>query len=236
MNERTSFIPKCKQSLRNEACVRRSSFVAADRVREDAAITAQVLALPEWQQARTVFAYVSLPKEVSTVALIKTAWQQGKHVVFPRMDTDTKRLMWYERAPHLDYEQLACQDDLAPAGFKRSAFGIWEPVIHDDAPIDVGQGYPEIPGARPFGGIAAYNPVSNPQQLALVPGLVYDQQGYRLGYGAGCYDRFLSIFPGFSVGVVHSPNCIDSLDSEQCLTNRDLPVRCVVCNEHVIRP
>ncbi|WP_028264063.1 5-formyltetrahydrofolate cyclo-ligase [Atopobium fossor] len=236
MNERTSFIPMCKKSLRTQAHERRSSFLAADRMQEDAAITAQVLALPEWQQAQTVFAYVSLPEEVSTVALIEAAWNQGKDVVFPRMDPQTKRLLWYIIAPQSNYVQLAAVDEFASIGFERSAFGVWEPMISPTAQIHVGQGYPQVPGARPIQGHAAYNSVTEPSQLALIPGLVYDHMGFRLGYGAGCYDRFLSIFPGFSVGVVHSPNFIDNLDSEHCLTNRDLPVRCVVCNKHVIRP
>lgn len=40
-------------------------------------------------------------------------------------------------------------------------------------------------------------PIVQPEQVELVltPGLAYDQQGYRLGYGGGFYDRFLSKVP-----------------------------------------
>lgn len=38
-------------------------------------------------------------------------------------------------------------------------------------------------------------------QLTLVPGLAFDLQGWRLGYGGGFYDRFLAHFHGVSAGI-----------------------------------
>lgn len=43
--------------------------------------------------------------------------------------------------------------------------------------------------------------------LCIVPGLSFDAEGYRLGYGKGYYDRFLSKFSGDTVGLCYS-NCI----------------------------
>ena len=40
--------------------------------------------------------------------------------------------------------------------------------------------------------------------LCLVPGLSFDLQGYRLGFGKGYYDRFLSDFGGTTVGICYS--------------------------------
>ena len=40
--------------------------------------------------------------------------------------------------------------------------------------------------------------------LCLVPGLVFDAEGYRIGYGAGYYDNFLADYPGLKVGLVRS--------------------------------
>ena len=52
-------------------------------------------------------------------------------------------------------------------------------------------------------------PVYDPENdagsaICFVPGLVYDKAGFRVGYGKGFYDRFLSRFKGSSVGVVYS--------------------------------
>lgn len=40
--------------------------------------------------------------------------------------------------------------------------------------------------------------------LCIVPGLSFDAQGYRLGYGKGFYDRFLANFGGVAVGLCYS--------------------------------
>ena len=53
------------------------------------------------------------------------------------------------------------------------------------------------------------NPIYDPETdlgsaICVVPGLVYDKAGYRLGYGKGFYDRYLSHFSGCTLGVVYS--------------------------------
>lgn len=62
-------------------------------------------------------------------------------------------------------------------------------------------GYPEPQlgeGALPLA------PEDMAGSVCLVPGLVFDACGYRVGYGAGFFDNFLAYFPGTSVGLVPS--------------------------------
>ena len=66
-----------------------------------------------------------------------------------------------------------------------------------------------VPGAYGIREPAADAPLYDPETVrgsavCFVPGLVYDKAGYRLGYGKGFYDRYLSSFTGCSIGVVYS--------------------------------
>lgn len=55
---------------------------------------------------------------------------------------------------------------------------------------------------EPKKGLEEYVPTT--LSLCVVPAIVFDKEGYRIGYGKGFYDRFLSAFPGVKVGLVYS--------------------------------
>lgn len=57
--------------------------------------------------------------------------------------------------------------------------------------------------------------------LVIVPGLVFDERGYRIGYGGGYYDRFLSREPHHpTIGLCFDFQLISRLEEEP----HDLPV------------
>ena len=89
-------------------------------------------------------------------------------------------------------------------GLVVSSFGVEEPPADPSHEIDPGQ--------------AAH-------ALVIVPGMEFDRAGYRLGYGGGFYDVFLSSFSGTSVGL-----CRSIFLSTEPLQHdeHDLPVNIVV--------
>ena len=64
--------------------------------------------------------------------------------------------------------------------------------------------------------------------VALVPGLAFDERGYRLGYGGGFYDTLLSDFAGASVGLCRQAQFVKSLEELGVIGEFDLPVDIVI--------
>lgn len=66
--------------------------------------------------------------------------------------------------------------------------------------------------------------------MVLVPGLVYDREGFRLGFGKGYYDRFLTDYDGLTVGVCYS-RCIEEKLPRGFY---DRPIKLVVTEKYTI--
>ena len=47
--------------------------------------------------------------------------------------------------------------------------------------------------------------------LCIIPALAFDKRGYRIGYGKGYYDRYLSRFDCIRAGVIYSELIADNL-------------------------
>lgn len=45
--------------------------------------------------------------------------------------------------------------------------------------------------------------------ICIIPAVVFDKSGYRIGYGKGYYDRFLNKFSGAQIGLIYS-SCIEN--------------------------
>jgi len=67
--------------------------------------------------------------------------------------------------------------------------------------------------------------------LVLVPGIVFDMEGHRIGYGFGYYDKFLrKVHKAIKVGLAFDFQVVDKLAHEE----HDVPVDFVVTEKRII--
>jgi len=65
---------------------------------------------------------------------------------------------------------------------------------------------------------------TGPIDLFIIPGLAFDKLHYRLGYGVGYYDNFLSSQPGYKIGVCYPFQLVEQLPAE----DHDIPMDTVI--------
>ena len=183
---------KCFRTIRKELGEER-------RAKIDAGIEACLVALPEFEQAEVLLAYLDFGPEVRTRGIIERAWEAGKVVALPWCIPGTHEMRWF---------RITSFDDLV-----RSKLGVEEPVPCDENEQLLRTGE---------------------RMMALVPGLTFDPQGYRLGYGGGFYDTFLAKFGGVSVGLCREAQMSGDLRSEGIIDAHDLPAQLVVTERRVI--
>lgn len=95
--------------------------------------------------------------------------------------------------------------------------------IYLDDLSQVASGYAGIPEPVEDGPVA-----NDPNALVLMPGLAFDKQGHRIGYGGGFYDKFLASEPGHpTVALCYAFQLLPHLETEEF----DMPVDCVLWAE-----
>ncbi len=174
-----------KKKLREELLEEIGNLTDAYIADSNAGIFENLIALPEYQRATTIFAYCSVKREIDTSAIIDHALAQGKTVALPVC----------AKCGVMEARAIGCRDELCPAGFD-----LLEPLNSEQV---------ILPSALDF---------------IIVPALAYDDEGFRLGWGGGYYDRFLSGLSAFTAGLAREKLLRPALPHE----SHDVPVRCVV--------
>lgn len=68
-------------------------------------------------------------------------------------------------------------------------------------------------------------------ELLIVPGVLFDSDGYRIGFGGGYYDRFLKTFSNLTVSLVSEKQILPSIPKEQ----HDVPVQYLITEKGCIK-
>ena len=133
-------------------------------------ICSLVCGLPEYREAEVVYCYVDYNHEVRTWPIMEQAMRDGKLVAVPRVDGET-----------MGFFRIEGREDLE-SGYS----GILEPkqglsVVSDQVDGD-GETVGKVYGV-------------GKRALFLMPGVAFDRDHHRVGYGGGFYDRYLEAHP-----------------------------------------
>ena len=157
-----AFLLSEKSVLRRELSAARDAISPVERASAGAAVYARLFAHPAFQAASVVCGYMSIRGELDLLPVWAEAVRCGKTYALPVTLTGTQEGQMIFRAT-----PGFCPERLTPG-----RFGIAEPPAEADFPV--------------------LTPAALSGALILVPGLSFDADGYRIGYGGGYYDRFLN--------------------------------------------
>ena len=191
--------PTDKSALRGALAARRASIPPIERAEISCAVTDRLTALPAWQNAPVVCGYMSARGELDLTPLWQAAVAAGKTFALPVTVTGAREGRMIFRAT----------PDFCPTRLITARFGISEPPDDPDFPV--------------------LSPEDLRGALMIVPGLGFDRDGYRVGYGGGYYDRYLADLHErdvsiFTVGLCPATCRVDKLPHEA----HDYPVHLVI--------
>jgi len=155
---------RTKKEIRKRIREERSRLTVEETEAYSAEICRKICDLPEYREATAVLCYMAFRNEVNLKNVMLTSWREGKKIFLPRMDAD---ILSDAGSGQMEFFLHAEEDELPV-----NAMGIPEP--RPDRPA-----FPELCEA-------------GERVLMIMPGVVFDRERRRLGYGGGFYDRYLS--------------------------------------------
>lgn len=153
-----------KEQIRIDMKNERNAFSKEERSFQNSEIAKKLYEMDQYRKCTDLFTYVSFQSEVDTREIITDAFLGNKRVFAPRVE-----------GRDMNFYEINDFYSLIP-----SKFGVPEPK----------------PG-KPY--VSTNDINSNDKndreiRLMLLPGLAFDPEGNRIGYGAGYYDRYLARF------------------------------------------
>lgn len=150
-----------KEKVRRKALEVRDNLGEDWREKNSDVIVEKVLGLEQYKKAKIILSYCAFRSEVETKTLNQRVIGQGKKLYLPKTYSKEKKLCFY---PVDNLKKL-----------RRGYEGIYEP--EETVPVE------EL-----FANGSEYG---REDVLMIMPGVAFDENGYRMGYGGGYYDRYL---------------------------------------------
>ena len=174
-------------------------------------ICEKVINCTAYKDAQVILAYYPLGNEVDCMPVLEDALNNGKQVMLPRT-LENCEMDFYQISRFSDVEEGHFHV-MEPKAYCRK----YEPECFvfekDDLMQDAVQTKKGV--------------------LVLVPGVVFDCQGNRYGYGKGYYDRYFSRFPQLKrMGLAYTEQL--SVETLECLET-DIKMQIIVTEKGIIQ-
>ena len=205
-----------KATLRKRILKIRDLQDPEEKKNKDDSIRRNLLSLIKERDIKCVLIFVSFRSEPDTYAIIEECLANNINVTVPKVEGNDIRFYY-----------ISGSDDL-----ETGYMGIMEPEVgcipwEGDQEID-----PTGTGDLSNDKKERSNSIADPlHTMIVVPGAVFDKEGYRIGYGGGYYDRFLKVHPGLlKAGICYDFQVTDHIP---CDTWDEL-IDCIVYDEGII--
>lgn len=200
----------------------RDKLTHKDRQAFSTAITERLIQTEEYQTCSRLFTYVSFRSEVDTHEMIQRALSSRKEVFIPRVEPQG---MEFYRIRQLK-------------GLIISSFGVPEPPAMEEdrfRPENLSEDTNTTGGNMDShrNDMASYknSPLRN---LMLLPGLAFDPEGNRIGYGAGYYDKYLGFYGAdafFKAALAFDFQILDRIEAME----HDIKADMIITPSRIIR-
>lgn len=190
-----------KAELRRAVIARRDAIDLDVRAAKSAVVCARLVELMEPSGnagQRTVAVYAAMGSEVDPAAFAAAAVARGWHVAYPCMLSATDAMA---------YGQRMCMRAVSASDASEAPF-IAQPTRAFTATDVDSDHFPIVPAKA--------------LDMVVVPLVAFDRTGARLGYGGGCYDRYLpTVAPECQiVGIAFDEQRVDHVPTDA----HDLPL------------
>lgn len=190
-----------KAELRRVVIARRNAIELDVRAAKSATVCARLVELLERvdpEAPRTVAVYAAMGSEVDPAAFATAAAERDWQVIYPCM---------LSAADAAACGQRMCMRAVAAGDVDTAPFIAHPTRAFAAEDIDSGR-FPIVP-AEALG-------------IIVVPLVAFDRAGARLGYGGGCYDRYLPTVSASChiIGIAFDEQCVDRVPTDA----HDLPL------------
>lgn len=206
-----------KNILRKTILNARDAMEQSEVIRKSKIIIDKLMSMEAWKDSNVIMSYVNFKNEVITIDFIKKSLSEGKRVAVPLVTQISKEDCSQSKARKVEKMIIPCEIYNLDTDLERSSFGILEPKKDKRREIDV-----------------------RDIEMIIVPGIAFDINKNRLGFGAGYYDRFLKSIRqkhqentrrhNLTIGIAFEEQLVDTVPVEV----HDVPLDIIITEKRVI--